>query len=101
MLLLELLQDIRLLLLVTRGLSLFLLPLVKHHLLHHAPCLSVEVAQFAVLGLDLGGVDLGRCGNDVGPPLHLVHFVEVDGDLFLGSDGGQCPGGVVDAYGMR
>jgi hypothetical protein len=101
MLLLELLQDIRLLLLVACWLPLLLLPLIKHHLFDHAACLSVEVAEFAVLGLDLGRVDLGRGGDYVGPPLHLVYFVEVDGYLLLGSGRGQCPSGVVDADSMR
>jgi hypothetical protein len=100
-LLLELLQDIRLLLLVAGRLALLLLPLVKHHLLDHAACLSVEVAQLAVLGLYFGGVDLGRGGDDVRPPLHLVDFVEVDGDLLVGADGLECPGGLVDADGVR
>jgi hypothetical protein len=100
-LLLELLQDIRLLLLVAGRLALLLLPLIKHHLLDHAACLAVQVAQLAVLGLYLGGVDLGRGGDDVRPPLHLVYFVEVDGDFFVGADGGEGPGGVVDADGVR
>jgi hypothetical protein len=37
----------------------------------------------------------------MGPPLHLVYFVEVDGYLLLRSGRGQCPGRVVDADGMR
>jgi hypothetical protein len=101
MLLLELLQDIRLLLLVARRLALLLLPLIKHHFLDHTACLAVQVAQLAVLGLYLGGVDLGRGSDDVRPPLHLVYFVEVDGDFFAGADGGEGPGGVVDADGVR
>lgn len=35
------------------------------------------------------------------PPLELVHLVEVDRDFLLRPDRGQCPGGVVDADGMR
>ena len=100
MLLLELLQDFGLLLLVAGRLALLLLPLVVHHLLHHAPRLSVEVAQLAVLGLDLGGIDLGRSGDNVGPPLKRVDLVEVDGDLRAGAGRGQRPGGVVDADGV-
>lgn len=75
---LELLQDVELLLLVARGLACLLLPLVEHHLLDHAACLAVEIAQLAVLRLDLAGVDLGGRGDDVRPPLHLVDLVEVD-----------------------
>jgi hypothetical protein len=75
MLLLELLQEVQLLLLVAGGLAGLLLALVEHHLLDHAPCLSVEVAELAVLGLDLAGVDLGRRGDDMGPPLELVLLV--------------------------
>lgn len=42
-LILELLEDIYLLLLVRRGEALLLLPLVEHHLLDHAPRVTVEV----------------------------------------------------------
>lgn len=91
MLLLELLQQLELLLLVACRLASLLLPLVKHHLLDHAARLAVEVAQLAVLGLDLGGVDFGGVCDDVGPPFELVDFVEVDGDFFLGRGGcGEC-----------
>lgn len=101
MLLLELLQDIGLFLLVAGGFALLLLPLVKHHLLHHTPSLAVEVAQLAVLGLYLGSVDLGRSGDDVGPPFQLVHLVEMDGYLLFGAGRGQRPGGVVNADRVR
>lgn len=74
-LLLELLEYIQLLLLVARGLAGLLLALVEHHLLHHSSCFAVEVAELAVLGGDLAGVDLGRRGDDVRPPLHLVRLV--------------------------
>ena len=100
MLFLELLQQVQLLLLVARGLAHLLLPLIEHHLLDHAPRLAVQIAQVAVLGLDLARVDLGRAGDDVGPPLQLVRLVEVDLDVLARGGGGERPGGVVDADGV-
>jgi hypothetical protein len=96
-LLLELVEDVELLLLVARGLAGLLLALVVHHLLDHPPCLAVEVAELAVLGLDLAGVDLGSRGDDVRPPLHLVLLVQVDLEVLAGGGGSEGPGGVVDA----
>lgn len=97
---LELLKNVQLLLLIAGRLAHFLLPLVKHHLLDHAAGLAVEVTKFAVLGLDLAGVDLGRRGDDMRPPLHLVDLVEVDLDIFACSGGAQGPCRVVDADGV-
>lgn len=100
-LLLELLENVQLLLLVACWLALLLLLLVIHHLLDHTACLAVEIAQLAVLGRDLGGIDLGRRGNDVSPPFHLVHLVEMDGDfLFRSGGGGERPGGLIDTDGV-
>lgn len=94
MTLLELFQDIQLALLVARRLPQLLLPLVVHHLLDHAPRLAVQVAQLAVLGLDLGRVEeVGGIGRDGGPPLLLVGFVEVDGNIFARRGGLERPGG--------
>jgi hypothetical protein len=87
MLRLELLQHIHLLLIITARQSCLLLTLVIHHLLHHTPRLAVQVAQAAILGRDLGGVDLGCRRDDVRPPFHLVGLVEVDGE-FLARAGG-------------
>lgn len=101
MLVLELLQDVQLLLLVARRLAHLLLALVEHHLLDHAAGLAVQIAEVAVLGLDLGGVDLGCGGHDVGPPLELVDLVQVDADLLAGGDRLEGPGGVIDADGVR
>ncbi len=42
------------------------------------PCFAVEVTELAVLGHDLAGVDLGVVGEDVLPPLLLVHFFKVN-----------------------
>jgi hypothetical protein len=75
---LELLENICLVLLIRAGQALLLLLLVEHHLLDHAAGLAVEIRQLGVIGLDLGNVDLRRRGDDVSPPLHLVHLVEVD-----------------------
>jgi hypothetical protein len=69
MLLHKLLQQLILLTLVTRRLPLPLHLLVVHHLLHHPPRLAVQLRQLAVLWRDLGCVDLGRGGDDVGPPV--------------------------------
>ena len=94
MTLLELLQHVQLGLLLARRLPHLLLPLVKHHLLDHAPGLAVQVPELAVLGLDLGGVEEARgVGRDGGPPLLLVGLVEVDGDVFAGGGGLEGPGG--------
>lgn len=92
---LELLEDVGLALVVGGGQAELLLALVVHHLLDHAAGLAVEVGQLAVLGLDLGDVDLGGGGDDVRPPLHLVRLVEVDLDR-LGAVGRrrQRPGGL-------
>ena len=49
----ELLQRVLLLLLVAGGFAHLLLPLVVHHLLHHATRLSIQIAQLTVLGLHL------------------------------------------------
>lgn len=81
MLRLELLQQLQLLLLVTRRLPHLLLPLVIHHLLHHRPRLAVQVAQLRVVWRNLGRVDLGRRCHHVRPPLHLVRLVEVNRQL--------------------
>ena len=82
MLLHKLLQHILLLLLIARRLTHFLLTLIIHHLLDHCARRAVQVAEFAVLGLDLGRVDFGRRRHDVGPPFHLVDFFQVDGEFF-------------------
>ena len=100
MLLLELLENVQLLLLVARRLAHLLLALVEHHLLDHAAGLAVQVAEVAVLGLDLGGVDLGRGGDDVGPPLELVDLLQVHADLLAGGHGLEGPSRVVDADGV-
>ncbi|KAK5631590.1 hypothetical protein RRF57_007304 [Xylaria bambusicola] len=75
MLRLEFLEDVSLLLVIRGREAHLLLALVVHHLLDHAARLAVEVGQLAVLGLDLGDVDLGGACDDVGPPLHLVRLV--------------------------
>lgn len=98
MLRLELLQQINLLLLITSRQAHLLLPLIKHHLLHHAPRLAIQIRQGRILRHDLGDVDLGRRGDDMRPPLHLVGLVEVDlHDLRPVRAGSHRPGAVVDA----
>ena len=94
MTLLKLLQHIQLPLLVTRRLSHLLLPLIKHHFLHHAPRLAIQIPQLAIFRLYLGGVEeVGGVGGDGSPPLLLVCFVEVDGNVFAGGGGLERPGG--------
>lgn len=78
MLLHKLLQQILLLLLITSRFPHLLLPLIKHHLLHHAARRPVQIAELAVLGRDFGRVDFGRRGDHMGPPFHLVGLFEVD-----------------------
>ena len=95
MLLLKLLKQIHLPPLITRRLSHLLLPLIKHHLLHHRPRLTIQVTQRRILGRDLCDVDLGCAGHDVWPPFHFVDFVEVDGYLFACGDGFEHPCRVV------
>jgi hypothetical protein len=100
MLLHKLLQQLVLLTLITRRLPLPLHLLVVHHLLHHPPRLAVQLRQLAVLWRDLGRVDLGRGGDDVGPPVRAGGFGEVDGDFFAGRCGFEGPGRVVDLDGV-
>lgn len=49
----------------------------------HTPRLSIQVAEFAVLWLDLCGVDLWMMREDVLPPRLLVYLFEVDVDELL------------------
>ena len=104
MLFLELAQHVCLARIVTRRPPQLLLPLIPHHLLDHAARLAVQVAQLAVLGRDFRCVDrVGRVGHDRRPPLHLVGFVEVEGDFFggRGGGGGERPGGFVCVDSVR
>lgn len=95
MLPLKLLQNLHLALLIARQPAYLLLALVVHHLLDHGARLAVQVAQLGRLGLDLGHVDLGGGGDDVRPPLHPVHLVQVDGDLLAVAGGLERPGRLV------
>jgi len=70
-----------------------LLLVVKHHFLDHSSCFAIEIAEFAVLRLNLLRIDLGMVRKDVLPPLHFVHFLEVDLNRRLVL---QCPGTVLD-----
>lgn len=104
MLLLKLLQNLplpRLLRINPRSTGL-LLPLLNHHLLHHLPRLSIQVAEFRRLRRNLSDVDCRRGSHHVRPPVHLVDFVEVDGDFF--ARGCACcfesPGGFVRMDGV-
>ena len=100
MLLHEFLQHVLLLLFLAGRLPLALHLLIIHHLLDHASRLAVEIAEFRVLGLDLGDVDLGGGGDDVCPPLRLVLFVQVDGDFFAGRRCFERPGALVERDGV-
>lgn len=44
----------------------------------YAPCFAVEVPELAVLRYDLPSVDLRVVGEDVLPPLLLVHLLQMD-----------------------
>ena len=92
MLFFKLLQHLKLFTLLARRQPHLLLSLIIHHFLHHAPCLPIQISQLAILGLYLAGVDMtGRVGGDGGPPLHFVHFVEVDADVFASRRGLEGP----------
>lgn len=82
MLLHKLLQQIILLRLVTRRLVLPLHLLVVHHFLDHTSRLAVKIRQLAILGLNLGRVNLWcRCDN-MRPPIRAGGFGKVYRDLF-------------------
>lgn len=100
MLLLKLPQHLHLLFLVTSRLTHLLLPLIIHHFLYHGPRLTIQVAEFAVFGANLRGVNFGSRGDDVRPPFHLIDFVEVDSDFFTSTGGFECPGGFIGVYGF-
>jgi hypothetical protein len=95
MLLHEFLQHILFLLVLARRLPLPLHLLVIHHLLHHASCFPVQIAQLRVFRLDFRDVDFWGGGDYVGPPFGFVLFVEVDGDFFAGGCGFERPGAFV------
>lgn len=101
MLFLKLLQGVQLGLLLARRLAHLLLALIPHHLLDHGPGFAVQVAQLAVLGRDLGSIDLvGRVAHDAGPPFHLVALVQVDADFFAVGRGFERPGRLVHKDGV-
>ena len=103
MFLLKLLQNIPLLLLITRQPTHLLLPLIIHHLLDHCSRLAIQLTQRRVLRRNLRNVDLRRTRNNMRPPLHLVHLVQVDRDFLAGRL--RCrfkgPGAFVGDYWMR
>lgn len=72
---LKLLQNIRLLLIIARHPACLLLALIIHHLLNHAPRLTIEVAQLRVLRANLRYVDCWSASHDMRPPFHSVNFV--------------------------
>ncbi len=96
MLLHEVFQHILLLLLLARRLPLPLHLLVIHHLLDHASSLTVQVAQFRVLGLDLCDIYLRSCCNNVSPPLGFVLFVQMNGYFFARGSCFEGPGAFVE-----
>lgn len=100
MLFLELLQHLRLLLVIAARQSLLLLSLIIHHLLDHASRLAIQVTQLAVLRRDLGRIDCGRIRDDVRPPLLPVLLVEVHADFLAILRRLERPGTVVDAHGL-
>ena len=97
---LEFLQQVHLLLVVTGRLPHLLLPLIIHHLFHHAAGLPVQVAQFGILRHNFRGINrVGRITRYTRPPFHFVRLVQVYADLLLLGfrrgrfDGGWCGGG--------
>lgn len=71
------LQHVQFLLLITGRLPHLLLPLIIHHLLNHTSRLAIQISQLAILRLDFRDIYLRRGSNDMFPPLHLVHLVEM------------------------
>ena len=65
----KLLQYVLLLLLFAIWLPLPLHLLIIHHLFDHTARLSIQIAQFAVLRLDLCSVDFGGISDNVCPPI--------------------------------
>ena len=93
MTLLKLLQHLQLPLLFTGRLPHLLLPLIIHHFLHHTPRLPIQIPQLAILRLYFRGIEEVRgISGDGSPPLLLVAFVEVDGDVFARGGGLKRPG---------
>jgi hypothetical protein len=101
MLFLKFSQHLHLLLILARWLAHLLLPLIIHHLLNHTPRFAVQIAQLAVLGRDFACINLWGGGDDVGPPFHLVDFVEVDVEFLARRRCFERPGGFVDVDGVR
>mmetsp|Transcript_18320 Transcript_18320/g.50857 ORF Transcript_18320/g.50857 Transcript_18320/m.50857 type:complete len:365 (+) Transcript_18320:974-2068(+) len=98
MLFLEPLQRIELGLLVAGWQPHGLLALIVHHLLHRLPGLPIELAELGALGLDLLHVELDGIVLAHGvPPLHLIEFLEVDGEAITVLDG---PEGIVADDGL-
>lgn len=89
---LELLQQVRFLLLVTSHATGLLLALIVHHLLDHGAGLPIQVTQARVLGCDFGNVDLGRSLHNMRPPFHLIHLIEVHIDFLPWGLGGCLKG---------
>src|SRR5258708_9395808 len=52
--------------------------MTHHHLFHHSSGLTIQVAQFTILWLYLGGVDLRMVLQDVLPPGHSVDLLQMD-----------------------
>lgn len=96
----ELLEYVLLLLLLAVRLPLPLHLLIIHHLLDHAPRLAIQVAQLAVLRCDLRGVDFGRVGYDVCPPVRPGRLLQVNADVFAGLCGLERPRAVVGEDGV-
>lgn len=74
-------KHLLLLLLIRARKTHLLLLLVVHHLFDHGSGVAVQVTEFAVFGSNFGRVDLGSVLDDMGPPFHLVDFVEMDGEF--------------------
>ena len=94
MFLLKLLQNIPLLLLITRQPTHLLLSLIIHHLLNHRPRLTIQITQRRRLRRNLTNVDFRRPHNNMRPPLHLIHFIQMNDDFLArwGRSRFQCPG---------
>lgn len=92
----ELLQHVLFLLFLTCRLPLPFHLLIIHHLLDHASRLTIQIAQFRVLRLDLCNIYLGCGCHNVCPPFGFVLLVKVDGDFFARGSRFKGPGAFVE-----
>lgn len=78
----SLLEYILLLAIFTGGQTHLLLPLIVHHFLHHAACLSIQIGQFRWLRIDFTCWDFRITCYQTIPPVHAIDLLECDQHRF-------------------